>query len=128
MVALTTQKITISVETSFQPKHRFAGISQVLFAYQISIKNNSATAVQLLSRHWFIADSMGLNREVQGDGVVGEQPVIQSGDSYTYMSMCSLESDMGKMYGIYTMQRLSNDEIFEVEIPEFTMVVPNRLN
>jgi ApaG protein len=127
MATLTTQEITINVETSFQPKHRFS-VAQVLFAYQITIINHSTQPVQLLSRHWFIADSLGMMREVEGEGVVGEKPVLRPGEAYTYMSMCSLDSDMGKMHGTYTMQRLRTQEYFEVQIPEFVMIVPNRLN
>jgi len=99
-----------------------------VFAYKIDIRNNSEYTVKLLRRHWYIYDANGVVREVEGEGVVGQQPVLEPGDSRQYVSGCNLKSGLGKMRGTYQMERLVDGRTFMVEIPEFTLVVPYRLN
>lgn len=99
-----------------------------MFAYRIDIRNNSEHTVKLLRRHWFISDANGTVREVEGEGVVGRQPVLEPGESHQYMSGCNLKSGVGKMKGTYLMERLANGEHFQVNIPEFTLMVPYRMN
>ena len=94
----------------------------------ITITNNSDYSIRLTRRHWFIIDSNSTNREVEGDGVVGEQPIIGTGESYQYVSGCNLDSEIGKMYGTYLMERLIDKKQFYVRIPEFQMIVPYKLN
>jgi ApaG protein len=84
--------------------------------------------VKLLRRHWYITDSNGTYREVEGEGVVGQQPVIEPGGSHQYISACNLRSDMGKMSGSYQMENLYNKRLFQVQIPEFQMIAPFKLN
>tara|TARA_R100001015_G_C4616780_1_gene172988 strand:+ start:1471 stop:1725 length:255 start_codon:yes stop_codon:yes gene_type:complete len=84
--------------------------------------------VQLLSRHWYIFDSNGEYNEVKGEGVIGLQPIIDPGKSHEYQSYCNLRSDIGMMWGSYLMKKLSNEKLFEVQIPEFHLITPNRLN
>lgn len=95
-------------------KHKF------VFAYFISIENLGATPVQLLKRHWVIRHSMGKTEEVQGDGVIGKQPLIDPGSSHEYNSYCILETMEGSMDGSYMMQR-TNGEEFSVVIPLFSL-------
>jgi ApaG protein len=99
-----------------------------LFAYRITIENLTAYPVKLLSRHWHIIDSNGTHREVEGDGVVGQQPVIAPGNSYQYTSAANLHSDIGKMYGTYLVENLFNKRKLTVRIPEFQLIVPAKMN
>lgn len=128
MVQKVTEGVKIIVETFYQPDHSNPVNSEFLFAYRITIENMTAYPVKLLSRHWHIVDSNGSHREVEGEGVVGQQPVIRSGDSYQYSSAANLNSDIGKMYGTYLIENLFNKNRFKVAIPEFLLVAPAKLN
>ena len=123
-----THGIKISVETKFHTDHSDAESSHFLFLYAITIENNSEFAVQLISRHWDIFDSNGESSQVDGDGVVGEQPVLEPGEIFEYESACNLVSDIGKMSGTYLMQRKVDKARFRVAIPEFELIAPQRLN
>lgn len=127
-----TQKITegvrISVETFYQPNQSNPIISEFLFAYRITIENQTIYPVKLLNRHWYILDSSGANREVQGEGVVGQQPIIEPGKSYQYVSSVSLRSEIGKMFGTYQFENLFNKKKLNVAIPEFLLCVPDKMN
>lgn len=98
------------------------------FSYSVLIENLGNESVHLISRHWDIVDSLGLNHQVDGEGVVGEKPVILPGDCYSYSSWCKLNADLGKMSGNYAMRVLSTDKIIHVEIPEFILMPKYRLN
>jgi ApaG protein len=128
MNTTTTQGVTVSVTTNYLPDYSSPGQEHYVFAYKIDIRNNSEYTVKLLRRHWYIYDANGVIREVEGEGVVGQQPVLEPGDSHQYVSGCNLKSGLGKMRGTYEMERLADGSIFVVEIPEFTLVVPYRLN
>ncbi len=123
-----TQGIKISVETQFQREHSVAEHRHFLFSYQITIENNSDYTVQLIARHWDIYDSSSEHSEVDGEGVVGEQPVLEPGEIFEYESACSLTTDIGKMSGRYLMERKVDKALFYVAIPEFELIVPLRLN
>ncbi len=123
-----THGIKISVETKFQSEHSVIEQHHYLFSYHITIANNSEYTVQLLSRHWDIFDSTGEKSEVDGEGVVGEQPILEPGEVFEYESACSLNSEIGKMSGTYLMERGIDKALFKVTIPEFELIVPNRLN
>ena len=99
-----------------------------MFAYRITITNESEYAVKLLRRHWNITDANGVVREVEGEGVVGQQPVIEPGASHQYVSGSAIKTEIGKMHGTYLMQRLIDEVKFKVHIPEFQMVAPYKLN
>lgn len=116
------------VETFYQSAHSNPIVSEYLFAYRISIENQTIYPVKLLSRHWHIMDSNGSYREVQGDGVVGQQPIIEPGKVYQYSSAATLRSDIGKMYGSYLFENLFNKKKFTVTIPEFQLIAPGKLN
>src|SRR5476651_1844881 len=100
----------------------------IMFAYKVNIENMGNYAVRLLTRHWYIFDSNGAKREVEGEGVVGLQPVIEPGKSHEYVSGCNLKTDMGSMKGEYQMMRLIDDVLFDVKIPEFYLIAPYKLN
>lgn len=129
MNTAVTNGIKITVTTDFEQGHSDPYRSQFLFSYRIAIENMGEETVQLVRRRWCIHDSSGEYREVEGEGVVGAQPVLEPGESYTYESACNLSTDAGKMHGTYTMQRVDDpQDEFEVRIPEFKMIVPFRLN
>ncbi|RKD20361.1 Co2+/Mg2+ efflux protein ApaG [Pelobium manganitolerans] len=128
MVAQITEGVKVSVETIYQPEYSNPANEHFMFAYKIQIENLGNYAVQLLRRHWQIFDSNGTKREVEGEGVVGLQPVIEPGEFHEYVSGCNLRTDMGTMQGAYQMKRLVDDEIFDVSIPEFSLIAPYKLN
>ena len=123
-----TKGIRISVQPTFRPEQSAPREKKFVFSYEIIIENNSGNIVQLLRRHWYIFDSIGTQREVEGEGVVGEQPVLRPGEKFKYQSWCPLSSEFGKMYGTFLMYREDNDEEFEVIIPTFHLVCPVRMN
>lgn len=130
MVQQVTKDVSITVESFYQPTQSNPLNSEYLHAYRITIENLGINPVQLISRHWYISDSFyGTEvREVVGDGVVGEQPIIQPGESYQYISAANLRSEVGKMRGTYEMENLFDKTHFEVQIPEFRLVAPFKLN
>ncbi len=128
MDTLITNDVRISVETFYQPNYSKPERNEYVFAYRITIENLNPYTVQLLRRHWHIFDSCGEHREVEGEGVVGKQPVLRPGDIHQYVSWCNLSSDLGSMRGAYLFLRIDNDETFDVEIPEFRLIPPYRLN
>ncbi len=128
MVSKISEGVTVSVETFYQPDYSNPANSEFMFAYRITIENNNSFPVKLLRRHWNIFDATGNLREVEGEGVIGVQPVINPGTKYQYISGCNLKTEMGKMYGTYQMENLNNKKQFKVIIPAFEMTVPFKLN
>ena len=128
MPTTTTQGVTVTVTTSYLPDYSSPAQEHFVFAYRIEIRNDSEFTVKLLRRHWYISDANTSTREVEGEGVVGRQPVLEPGEAHQYVSGCNLKSGVGKMRGTYLMERVANGEQFRVNIPEFTLVVPFRLN
>lgn len=128
MVTEITEGVKVSVETEYQPEYSSPSQYHYVFTYRITIENGSENTIQLLRRHWFIHDTNTTLREVEGEGVVGQQPVLEPGQSHKYVSGCNLKSGIGKMRGTYLMERIVDGKKFEVIIPEFTMVVPFKYN
>ena len=128
MIQQVTEGVSITVETFYQPAQSNPVGSEYLFAYRITIENLSSMPVKLLRRHWHIMDSNGSVREVEGEGVVGQQPIIEPGQSYQYVSAANLRSEIGKMYGTYQMENLYNKKLLTVSIPEFQLIAPFKLN
>ena len=127
--------IGIKVVTTYLPSHSRPEDDQYTFAYTITISNAADVAVQLLSRHWIITDADSAVEEVRGDGVVGEQPIIEPGSSFRYTSGANLPTPVGCMEGEYTFIALhegagASTELlaFEVPIPAFTLHTPTALN
>ena len=124
----TTNGITITVETKFLPQHSDPKGATFIFGYHITIENGTDYSVQLLRRHWFIHDSIGSIREVEGEGVIGQQPILKPGETHEYASYCDLKTDIGKMRGKFLMIRLDDKSMFDVPVPEFKMFLPSRMN
>ncbi len=128
METLTTQGIRISVEPFYLPQESIPIQHRYVFAYRVTIHNQSSETVQLLRRHWHIIESNGVVREVEGEGVVGLQPVLTPGESHQYTSWCPLMTDIGKMHGTFQMVRVTDEFRFDVKIPEFKLAPPFKMN
>jgi ApaG protein len=128
MVTDITNGVRVSVQTQYMPRYSYPERSIFYFSYKIKIENNSHYTVQLLRRHWFIFDSDNSIKQVEGEGVVGEQPVLKPGDYHEYVSGSHLSTEIGKMWGTYLMVREADGEKFLVKIPSFTLIASYRLN
>ncbi len=128
MVTAVTEGIKVSVKTDYQQEYSSPLQAHYVFTYRIKIENASENTIQLLRRHWLIYDANGSVREVEGEGVIGQQPVLEPGEVHEYVSGCNLRSSMGKMVGTYLIERIIDGKQIRVAIPEFTMVVPYKLN
>jgi len=124
MNSATTGGITVLVETAYIEKDSDPDNQYFVWAYRIKIENNSADTVQLISRYWMITDALGRQQEVRGAGVVGEQPVLAPGASFSYSSGTPLQTPSGFMRGTYAM-RADNGREFDIEIPAFSLDCPH---
>ena len=121
--AATTDGVTVRVAVSYLPEQSEPDRGRWFWAYHIRIENEGDQAVQLLTRHWIITDGRGSRHTVEGEGVVGEQPMIMPDGSFDYVSGCPLSTPAGSMQGSY--QMLAEDgEVFAVDIPKFQLVAP----
>jgi len=120
--------IKISVQVTLNEDISIVEQSRFFFNYHITIENANVFAVQLLSRHWEIFDSLHAPRIVDGQGVVGLTPILEPGSTFSYTSGCDLFSEIGFMTGHYTFLNLVNGDTFEVEIPRFDMYFYGKLN
>lgn len=128
MISAITRNVEVVVRTSFLPDSSDTENEKFVFGYEIVINNFSSQTIQLLSRNWLVTDGSGKSHEVKGIGVVGEQPIIAPGRSYSYMSGASFQSVLGKMEGYYTFMNEADGEEFKVFIPPFTLSFPPSLN
>ena len=119
----TTEGVTVRVVTNFLEDQSAPSQSRWFWSYHIRIENHRDDPVQLLTRHWQITDGRGAINYVDGDGVVGEQPLIKPGGSHDYVSGCPLSTPSGIMEGHYRFIR-ADGSIFMVEIPRFKLVAP----
>jgi ApaG protein len=117
----TTKGIVISVETNFDGDMKDTVNVKFIFSYTITLQNTLMIDVQLISRKWEIFDSIGTKHTVEGEGVIGLQPIIKPGEVFTYSSWCPLDSSMGRMKGHYNMVNLESNEMFQIEIPQFEL-------
>ncbi len=120
-------KIDITVQTQYLREHSDPSQQRFAFSYTITIKNAGAITARLLTRHWIITDANGHVQEVHGEGVVGEQPLIQAGRSYRYTSGAILSTPVGTMHGSYTMVA-NNGHYFDALIPAFRLAMPELVN
>lgn len=118
-----TRDIVVRVSVSYLPEQSEPDRGRWFWAYHIRIENQSYQAVQLLTRHWIITDGRGSRHSVEGEGVVGEQPMITPGASYDYVSGCPLATPTGSMQGSYRMVGADGVE-FDVAIPKFSLLAP----
>ncbi|MDQ0838187.1 Co2+/Mg2+ efflux protein ApaG [Sphingomonas faeni] len=125
--AATTDGVTVRVSVSYLPEQSEPERGRWFWAYHIRLENEGEESVQLLTRHWVITDGRGARHSVEGEGVVGEQPVIEPGASFDYVSGCPLATPTGAMQGSYQMVR-EDGALFAVEIPRFSLFAPAVLN
>jgi len=118
MYIATTDGIEIEVEPEFVPSESLPSMSQYVFAYKVRLTNRGTEPAKLLSRHWVITDGLGRTREVKGQGVIGETPRLEPGQSFEYSSFCPIHTPSGTMRGTYEMTR-DNGQTFEAKIPLF---------
>ena len=124
MFEAETEGFLVRVIPRYMPEASNPGEQRYVWAYAVTIENHSSDAAQLVTRYWRITDEAGDVREVNGPGVVGEQPVIAPGDSYRYESACPLTTPSGVMLGTYDMVRLSDRAAFTIAIPAFALESP----
>ena len=118
-----TDGITVRVAVNFLPEQSRIEAGKWFWVYHIRIENDTDDTVQLLTRHWRITDGRGMINTVEGDGVVGEQPVLAPGRSHDYVSGCPLTTPMGSMEGGYVFRREDGSQ-FDVAIPFFPLAAP----
>jgi ApaG protein len=119
----TTREITVRVAVSYLAEQSDPSINRWFWSYHVRIENNSERSIQLLSRSWSILDGRGNVHEVQGEGVVGEMPLIPPEGSFDYVSGCPLDTPTGSMSGSYKMVDEDGDS-FDVQIPKFALLAP----
>jgi ApaG protein len=120
----TTSGITVTVQAAYLVDQSNPAAEHFSWAYHITITNAGKTTVQLLRRTWLITDDTGYTRRVQGDGVVGKQPVLAPGESFSYTSGASLPTASGFMTGQYHMETVPSGEPFDIAIPAFSLDSP----
>jgi ApaG protein len=127
--AMTNQlpEIEIDVETTYIENQSVPASNRYVFAYKITISNAGEVPAQLISRHWVITDAAEHVQEVRGEGVVGEQPLLAPGQSFTYTSAAMIETPVGTMHGSYQMVTIDGTE-FDAPIAAFRLSVPNVLH
>lgn len=122
MVSAVTNGIQVSVEVTYQAEFSNPLQHHYVFTYKVNIENRSQHTYQLMKRKWEIFDAAEIRKIVEGDGVVGQQPILEPGESHSYISGCNLKSGMGKMKGLYFMERVFDGNLIEVAVPEFQMI------
>ncbi len=122
-----TEGVRIIVKAAFWPERSSPDNNQWAFTYAVTVKNEGTRAATLRARHWVITDANGRVEEVRGEGVVGKQPRLESGDTFEYTSWAMLRTPFGTMRGEYVMERIDGSR-FEAKIGEFVLTQPNALN
>jgi ApaG protein len=119
----TTREISVRVAVSYLAEQSNPALNRWFWSYHIRIENRSLVSVQLLARSWKIVDGRNATHEVQGEGVVGETPLIAPGGSFDYVSGCPLDTSSGSMCGSYRMVD-EDGAVFDVDIPKFALIAP----
>lgn len=127
-ISETAARIKISVNTALNLDISIIDQSRFFYNYQVQIENFNVFPVRLLRRHWEIYDSLHPVRVVDGDGVVGLTPILNSGEKFAYSSGCDLYSEMGRMRGFYIFERLDDNQEFIVDVPQFDLIFFGKLN
>jgi ApaG protein len=126
MYEAETDGVLVRVEPQFLPQESDPDENRYVWAYTIEIVNCSTETIRLVSRYWRIMDENGLTQEVRGPGVVGEQPVLEPGESFRYTSAAPLAAPSGVMVGAYSMLRVANGEPFDIAVPAFPLDSPHQ--
>lgn len=119
--------IRVDVKARYIADHSEPAENKFVFAYDITVRNQGDSSVQLLTRHWIITDGDGKTQEVRGEGVVGEQPVIPAGTEFSYTSGTLLATEVGTMHGSFGMQAEDGTQ-FDAPIAPFTLAQPGALH
>ncbi len=127
MKSTITNGVEVKVESYYLEEKSDPENQIYNFAYRVQLKNLGQKTVKLISRHWIITDANGKVSHVRGDGVVGDQPTLHPGEEYEYFSGSHLHFPMGTMHGTYQM-RTETGDLFDAEIPCFSLFVPGILN
>lgn len=127
MSEAVTRGVRVRVHAMYVPERSAPHEGNYFFAYRIRIVNEGRETVQLIARHWVITDAEQRVEEVRGEGVVGEQPVLQPGESFEYTSFCPLTTPFGMMQGTYLMVTAAGEH-FQAEIAPFTLAIPHTVN
>jgi ApaG protein len=122
-----TNNVRVEVLSRYSPENSQPLQDTWVFQYTVRITNQGAEPVQLVSRHWIITDAFERTEEVQGPGVVGEQPTLGPGQSFKYSSWCPLKTPMGMMHGTYQMVSAGGNR-FDIEIAPFALKAPYTVN
>jgi ApaG protein len=122
-----TSGVKVQVISKYIPEHSNPDIPRYFFAYWVTITNDSETNIKLLDRHWEITDANGKSNLIDGEGVIGKQPIINTGASFSYNSFCPLETEFGVMTGHYQMKR-EDGHFMKVQIPKFQLISPFTIN
>lgn len=122
MVISVTEGIKVSVEVTYQAEFSSPHQHHYVFTYKVTIENNSPHTYQLLRRKWEVFDAAEDSKTIEGNGVVGQQPILEPSESHSYISGCNLKSGLGKMKGSYIMEKLFDGRLVEVTVPEFQMI------
>ncbi len=125
MFEATTRQIRVTVEPAYVSEQSDPRRDYYFFAYTVSITNTGDVPIQLMSRHWIITDGTGQTEEVEGPGVVGQQPTVKPGETFQYQSFCPLPTPTGFMQGSYTMVTAKGEQV-EVQIPKFVLAEPSQ--
>jgi ApaG protein len=128
MNTITTEGVKITVTTQFRSDLSQANESRFFFNYRVEMENMNESSVQLIHRDWYIFDSLNDASIVSGEGVVGEQPILNPGQKYAYTSGCELTSELGRMRGFYTFKNQVTGEMLQIFIPTFDLVYPAKMN
>jgi ApaG protein len=122
MVETVTEGIKVSVDVTYQAEFSNPHQHHYVFTYKVTIENNSPHTYQLLRRKWEVLDAAEDSKIIEGNGVVGQQPILEPNESHSYVSGCNLKSGLGKMKGSFTMEKLFDGRLVEVTVPEFQMI------
>jgi len=128
MTTSTDNGVKVSVETFYRQDYSNPQLREFMFAYRVTIENKNDFPIIVHGRQWNIFDSMDNDRIVEGDGIVGSYPFIRPGEEYQYVSGCNLRSEMGTMFGQYTVENVEDKTMFKVAVHRFQFIAPFKMN
>ena len=121
-------QIKINVKSSFLKVKSSVKKSVYFFMYKVTIVNNTDKKIQLINRHWHISDANKNTQVIDGEGVIGQQPILNIGDSFEYASFCPIKTGFGTMSGYYTFKEIDTNKLYKGSIPKFILVSPTQIN
>ena len=122
-----TSGIKVQVVSKYISEHTNPDIPRYFFAYWVTIINETETAIKLMDRHWEITNSIGKLEVVDGEGVIGKQPIIKPGEAFSYNSFCPIDTEFGMMSGHYQVKR-EDGHFMKIKIPQFQLISPFSIN